>query len=100
MELLNTSVYESPILNFNSIKVRLEYGNKSDKGIITVIFQFHKGAIGVNPKPPKHRKTYIFQFHKGAIGVNFQIDYYTSAGVFQFHKGAIGVFSYGQNEQQ
>ncbi len=34
-----------------------------------LIFQFHKGAIGVTAQNTFEREVTLFQFHKGAIGV-------------------------------
>ena len=65
---------------------------------IDLLFQFHKGAIGVNNYSSYLAFHTIFQFHKGAIGV--QRRQMTGEGdtKFQFHKGAIGVPSIINNQ--
>ena len=56
-----------------------------------MIFQFHKGAIGVVSEQAVKKLTEEFQFHKGAIGVNSSTGDKSPYPEFQFHKGAIGV---------
>ena len=55
------------LINFNSIKVRLELSNLGKINIISWSFQFHKGAIRTRRRPCHHRRYSPFQFHKGAI---------------------------------
>jgi hypothetical protein len=38
----------------------------------SILFQFHKGAIGVNPSLLIVSQNIKFQFHKGAIGVRLK----------------------------
>ena len=54
------------MLNFNSIKVRLErdiYGKASSVNE----FQFHKGTIRTNLLAQLKNAELVFQFHKGTI---------------------------------
>ena len=57
----------------------------------SLLFQFHKGAIGVQGSRPLLRQFGVFQFHKGAIGVFLEVSCQSFLLLFQFHKGAIGV---------
>ena len=77
--------------DFNSIKVRLEFGISDYVLIPTNIFQFHKGAIGVTFSCTFFSCLISFQFHKGAIGVKNLMFRQRQFESFQFHKGAIGV---------
>ena len=56
-----------------------------------MLFQFHKGAIGVRKSCKRILFLRIFQFHKGAIGVQTPQKELCQKNIFQFHKGAIGV---------
>ena len=52
--------------NFNSIKVRLEH-NKAGSCLCTFKFQFHKGTIRTGQMKQRMLMTTVFQFHKGTI---------------------------------
>ena len=56
-----------------------------------ILFQFHKGAIGVIDSCLLPKSVAKFQFHKGAIGVKAFHAVNMKEEKFQFHKGAIGV---------
>ena len=75
------------ILNFNSIKVRLE---RSRIGSVPVcsIFQFHKGAIRTNTI---HRRS-DYHLYFNSIKVRLELGRVGKCSpmtIFQFHKGAI-----------
>ena len=57
------------LIDFNSIKVRLELTEKEFDDLVIMRFQFHKGAIGVFIAGRRSLGDNLFQFHKGAIGV-------------------------------
>ena len=58
---------EHGIINFNSIKVRLEHAyNHLAQGYQT-LFQFHKGTIRTDKTHRHMFTTNLFQFHKGTI---------------------------------
>ena len=76
------------LLNFNSIKVRLERVAESAPTADTS-FQFHKGAIRTSSPLFAILLFRLFQFHKGAIRTRVTEKSIMSAYKFQFHKGAI-----------
>ncbi len=47
LEYNEEAIYQAIVANFNSIKVRLEFPYFSAAKTDTILFQFHKGAIGV-----------------------------------------------------
>ena len=76
------------LLNFNSIKVRLEPTSPFANEKVTT-FQFHKGAIRTLFRGISIPVTDQFQFHKGAIRTYRCTPVLDYAHIFQFHKGAI-----------
>ena len=55
------------MVNFNSIKVRLELVQRYVRTSAKDKFQFHKGAIRTDAAVPQGCELCQFQFHKGAI---------------------------------
>ena len=74
--------------NFNSIKVRLELRDQLLR-CRSCQFQFHKGAIRTSPAVGIVDSLQLFQFHKGAIRTNSCVPSLCVENEFQFHKGAI-----------
>ena len=74
--------------NFNSIKVRLELLPIDDDKYIK-LFQFHKGTIRTNEVEFLDGSIRIFQFHKGTIRTTQSAPGIAAPSPFQFHKGTI-----------
>ena len=55
------------MVNFNSIKVRLERSSSFDYLVALRLFQFHKGTIRTLIRRVVVTDDSIFQFHKGTI---------------------------------
>ena len=74
--------------DFNSIKVRLERVIPAACATFT-IFQFHKGTIRTGKKDYQTAVRRIFQFHKGTIRTPSGLQPPSPPQIFQFHKGTI-----------
>ena len=64
---LLTNLMLMALLNFNSIKVRLEHNADKALGIAAGVFQFHKGTIRTHLCLWLIISFWLFQFHKGTI---------------------------------
>ena len=71
------------MINYSLLKIKTS--------IISLLFQFHNGAIGVYLFVVVLQSALGFQFHNGAIGVTYRLQKAYRLFKFQFHNGAIGV---------
>ena len=77
------------IINFNSIKVRLELKEKVRKNALVCLFQFHKGTIRTEvfdmmTTGESHFNSIKVRLERGFLGCLCGL-----AAQFQFHKGTI-----------
>ena len=87
LEHFNQRGFNTPLVNFNSIKVRLEL-NPNETFKIGYSFQFHKGTIRTIDRnylcsTSNHFNSIKVRLERNAFGVDDAIL------LFQFHKGTI-----------
>ena len=92
LERLKKSRYSESLLNFNSIKVRLEQSSQIES--INSIRNFNSIKVRLELKKTENFSIILslFQFHKGAIRTNVGLAQNASVPEFQFHKGAIRTY--------
>ena len=84
------NLFQTPLLDFNSIKVQLEPWSLNKQGMLNA-FQFHKGTIRTAPVRIRSRTIFYFNSIKVQLEHRLNISSVDST-IFQFHKGTIRTF--------